>query len=239
MESNHSNQNSNQSPPRFYWIRLSLVYLLIPLILFLCSFDQNWWQAWVYAVLIVVVGVGGRYWAERKHPGLMAERMNFDKSPGVKSWDKVLALLVSVSVGFPLVIVAGLDHRYGWSPAFPLWLNIIGLLLAAAGYALVVWALVENRFFSSAVRIQTDRGHVVCDTGPYRMIRHPGYAGNIIPLAGIVLAFSSFWTIIPAAIASILILIRTVLEDRTLKDELPGYKEYAQKVRYRLFPGIW
>jgi len=169
----------------------------------------------------------------------MAERMNFDKSPGVKSWDKVLAPLVSVSVGFPLVIVAGLDHRYGWSPAFPLWLNIIGLLLAAAGYALAVWALVENRFFSSAVRIQTDRGHVVCDTGPYRMIRHPGYAGNIIPLAGIVLAFSSFWTIIPAAIASILILIRTVLEDRTLKDELPGYKEYAQKVRYRLFPGIW
>ena len=104
---------------------------------------------------------------------------------------------------------------------------------------LVVWALVENRFFSSTVRIQTDRGHAVCDSGPYRIVRHPGYAGNILPLAGIVLALGSVWTLIPAMVALIIAVIRTTLEDRTLQDELPGYRDYAQRVRYRLIPGIF
>jgi protein-S-isoprenylcysteine O-methyltransferase Ste14 len=102
-----------------------------------------------------------------------------------------------------------------------------------------VWAFVENRFFSSTVRIQTDRGHVVCDSGPYRIVRHPGYAGNIPPLLGIVLALGSVWTLIPAAVALIIAVIRTALEDRTLQEELPGYQEYTRRVRYRLFPGIY
>jgi len=169
----------------------------------------------------------------------VAERLAFDNASGVKSWDKVLAPLMAVSVGFPLVIVAGLDHRYGWSPVFPLWMNILGLILIAVGYAFAVWALVENRFFSSVVRIQTDRGHVVCDTGPYRIVRHPGYAGNILPLLGIVLALSSVWTLIPAAVALIIAVIRTALEDQTLQEELPGYRDYARRVRYRLIPGIY
>ena len=146
---------------------------------------------------------------------------------------------MALSIGHPLVIVAGLDHRFGWSPAFPLWLILLGFFLIAFGYAFAVWALVENRFFSSVVRIQTDRGHVVCDSGPYRIVRHPGYAGNILPLLGIVLALSSLWTLIPAAVALVIAVIRTALEDRTLQEELPGYKEYARRVRYRLFPGIY
>ena len=207
----------------------------------ICGGDIGWWQAWVYSLLIVAVGVGGRIWAERRHPGLMMEReqARFDKAPGVKPWDKVLAPLMAISVGFPLVIVAGLDHRFGWSPVFPVWLNLLGFVLIAVGYAFAVWALAENRFFSSMVRIQTDRGHVVCDSGPYRIVRHPGYAGNILPLPGIILALSSLWTLIPAALALIIIVIRTALEDRTLQEELPGYRDYAQRVRYRLFPGIY
>lgn len=130
---------------------------------------------------------------------------------------------MAVSVSFPLAIVAGFDHRLGWSPAFPLWLNLLGFVLIAIGYALAVWALVENRFFSSVVRIQTERGHVVCDSGPYRIIRHPGYAGNLLPLLGIVLALSTVWTLIPAAVALIITIIRTALEDHTLHEELPGY----------------
>jgi protein-S-isoprenylcysteine O-methyltransferase Ste14 len=102
-----------------------------------------------------------------------------------------------------------------------------------------VWALGENRFFSSVVRIQTDRGHVVCDSGPYRIVRHPGYAGNILPLAGIVLALGSIWTLVPAIVALIITVIRTTLEDRTLQAELPGYRDYARRVRYRLIPGIF
>jgi protein-S-isoprenylcysteine O-methyltransferase Ste14 len=146
---------------------------------------------------------------------------------------------MAISISFPLVIAAGLDHRYGWSPAFPLWLNIIGFILIAVGYAFGVWAFIENRFFSSVVRIQTERGHVVCDTGPYRIVRHPGYAGNILPLLGIVLALGSVWTVIPAVVALVIAIVRTALEDRTLQEELPGYREYAHRVRYRLFPGIY
>jgi protein-S-isoprenylcysteine O-methyltransferase Ste14 len=111
--------------------------------------------------------------------------------------------------------------------------------LIALGYAFAAWALIENRFFSSVVRIQADRGHVVCDSGPYRMVRHPGYAGSIPPLVGMVLALSSMWTLIPAAVALIIAVIRTALEDRTLQDELPGYRDYAGRVRYRLIPGIY
>lgn len=114
-----------------------------------------------------------------------------------------------------------------------------GFIFIAFGYAFTAWALTENRFFSSVVRIQTERGHVVCDSGPYRFVRHPGYAGNIIPLFGIVLALGSVWTLIPAVVAFIITVIRTVLEDRTLQEELPGYRDYAQRVRYRLMPGIY
>jgi len=222
------------------WIRLIMIYLLIPLILLIIAGDSGWWQAWVFSLMLFAVGIGGRMWAERRHPGLLAERnANFEKAAGVKSWDKVLAPLMGLSVSFPLVIVAGLDHRFGWSPVFPAWLNLLGLILIAMGYAFVAWALAENRFFSGMVRIQSDRGHVVCDSGPYRIVRHPGYAGNILPLPGIVLALSSFWTLIPAALALIIAVIRTALEDRTLQEELPGYRDYARRVRYRLFPGIY
>ncbi len=129
--------------------------------------------------------------------------------------------------------------RHNWSSEFPIWLNVIGLILISLGYAFAAWALAENRFFSSVVRIQTDRGHTVCDSGPYRFVRHPGYAGNILALFGIVLALGSVWTLIPAAVASIIAVIRIVLEDQTLQEELPGYRDYARRVGYRLIPWIY
>ena len=221
------------------WIRLVVVYLLIPMILFICAWDIGWWQAWIYSLLFFTAGIGGRIWAEQRHPGLTAERQNIENIQNAKAWDKVLAPLMAVSISFPMVIVAGLDHRYNWSPEFPLWLSVIGFILIAFGYAFAAWAVAENRFFSSVVRIQTERGHVVCDTGPYRFVRHPGYAGNILPLFGIVFALGSVWTLIPTAVALIIMVIRTVLEDRTLLEELPGYRDYAQRVRYRLIPGIY
>jgi protein-S-isoprenylcysteine O-methyltransferase Ste14 len=221
------------------WIRSIVAYLLIPLTLLICAGDLGWWQAWLYSLLIIVAGTGGRIWAEHRHPGLMAERQNIENIQNAKAWDKVLAPLMALSVGYPMVVVAGLDHRYDWSSEFPLWLIALGFILISLGYAFATWALAENRFFSSVVRIQTDRGHVVCDTGPYRVVRHPGYAGNILALLGIVLALGSVWTLIPAAVASIIAVIRTVLEDRTLQGELPGYRDYARGVRYRLIPWIF
>lgn len=233
------NEEAAQAVSPLQWIRLVVAYLLVPLILLICGGDLIWWQAWLYSVLILASGIGGRMWAEQRHPGLTAERQNIEHIQNAKAWDKVLAPLMAVSSVFPIVIVAGLDHRYNWSPEFPLWLIVIGFILIWLGYAFAAWALAENRFFSSIVRIQTDRGHVVCDSGPYRFVRHPGYAGNILALFGIVLALGSVWTLIPAVVASIISVIRTILEDQTLQEELPGYQEYARHVRYRLSPWIY
>ncbi len=238
MVSNANNQKATLASAR-QWIRLVIVYLFIPLILLACGGDTRWWQAWVYSLLIVAAGPGGRILAERRHPGIMAERQNMEKAKDAKSWDKILAPLMGLSFSYPPVIVAGLDHRYHWSPVFPLWLVLTGFLLISLGYAFAAWALVENRFFSTVVRIQNDRGHVVCDSGPYRFVRHPGYAGNVLALAGIVLALNSLWTLIPAGVALLIAVIRTTLEDRTLQTELKGYRGYAQRVRYRLIPWIF
>jgi protein-S-isoprenylcysteine O-methyltransferase Ste14 len=240
MKSPTTHQQPAGSSNARMWLGVILMYLLIPLILLLCGGDLRWWQGWVFSVLIVTSGIGGRIWAERRHPGLQAERSKIvDGASSAKPWDRVLAPLMVVSISFTLVIVAGLDHRFGWSAALPAGVNVLGLVLIAFGYAFASWALVENRFFSSVVRIQTDRGHEVCDTGPYRFVRHPGYAGNVVPLPGIVLALGSVWTLIPAAVALIIIIVRTELEDRTLQRELPGYREYAGRVRFRLLPFIY
>ena len=239
MVSESDNPKAVQPATPRQWISLVVVYLFIALVLLFCGGDVGWWQAWVYSMLVVGAGIGGRIWAEQRHPGLLAERQNIEKMQGAKAWDKVLAPLMALSLSFPLVIVAGLDHRYGWSPGFPLWLIVLGFILISLGYAFASWALAENRFFSSTVRIQTDRGHVVCDSGPYRFVRHPGYAGNIPPLLGIVLALGSVWALIPVAVALIIAVIRTALEDQTLQEELPGYRDYARRVHYRLIPGIF
>lgn len=228
-----------QASPR-QWIGLVVVYLLVPLVLLACGGDPGWWQGWGYSFLIVVLGLGGRVWAERRHPGLLVERQSREKIQGAKAWDKVLAPLMAVSVSFLPVTVAGLDHRFGWSPAvFPLWAVGSGFVLILVGYGFAAWAFVENRFFFSVVRIDVEGGHMVCDSGPYRMVRHPGYAGNMWALAGMVMALSSMWMLVPVAAALVIAVIRTALEDGTLQDELPGYREYAQRVCYRLFPGIY
>lgn len=239
METKPTDPGTAQEYSPRQWFKLIFVYLLIPLILFICAGDFGWWQAWIFSVLVFAAGIVGRLWAEKRHPGLLAERVRSESIQAAKPWDKVLAPLMAVSIGFPMVIVAGLDHRFGWSAAFPVWVNLLGFVLVAFGYAFACWALVENRFFSGVVRIQAERGHVVCDSGPYRIVRHPGYAGNILPLPGIVLGLSSLWTLIPAAAALIIIVARTVLEDKTLQAELPGYREYARRVRYMLIPWIY
>ena len=239
MSAKAGSEEAAQTVSPRQWIRLVVVYLLIPLILFICGGDLGWWQAWLYSMLILAAGIGGRMWAEQRHPGLTAERQNIENIQNAKAWDKVLAPLMAVSLVFPMVIVAGLDHRFNWSTEFPLWLIVAGFILTSLGYVFAAWALVENRFFYSVVSIQMDRGHVVCDSGPYGLVRHPGYAGNILGMFGIVLALGSIWALIPATVASIIAVVRTALEDQTLQEELPGYRAYARRVRYRLIPRIY
>ena len=239
MVSKPDNQKAVQTVSTRQWINLVVVYLSIPIVLLVCGGDFGWWQAWVYSLLIVAAGIGGRIWAERRHPGLTAERQNIEKIQSAKAWDKVLAPLMALSISFPLVIVAGLDHRFGWSPEFPLWLIVLGFILISLGYAFAAWAFVENRFFSSTVRIQTDRGHVVCDSGPYRIVRHPGYAGALLTYLGSPVFLDAPWALVPAVLLMALLVIRTRLEDETLQEELDGYRDYAMRVRYRLLPGVW
>ncbi|WP_105254278.1 methyltransferase family protein [Pseudoalteromonas sp. T1lg75] len=239
MSANSSNNVALKSMSLRQWLDLILLYLSFPLILFVCSFDLGWWQAWVYSALVFAFGVGGHMLAEKRNPGLVAQRKSLASIKKAKPWDKVLAPLMAISIGFPMIIVAALDHRFQWSAAFPLWLNWSGFILVALGYGIATWALVENRFFISVVRIQTERGHVVCDTGPYRFIRHPGYAGSVLALFGIVLALDSLWTLLPTAFATVITLIRTQLEDTTLHKELLGYSEYARRVKYRLLPWVY
>jgi protein-S-isoprenylcysteine O-methyltransferase Ste14 len=239
MASKTADQHPYEKVGALNWIKLILTYLLMPLVLLLIGWDLVWWQGWLYSVLFPVVGIASRVLAEKRHPGLMAERAKFGKDQNIKPWDKVLAPLMAISLSFPLFIVSGLDHRFGWSPEFPIWLNILGFILITFGYVFASWAIIENHFFSSVTRIQKERGHVVCDSGPYKIVRHPGYAGNIPPLAGIVLALGSVWTLIPVTIALIIAVIRTLLEDKTLQEELTGYREYTKRVRYRLIPGIF
>jgi protein-S-isoprenylcysteine O-methyltransferase Ste14 len=239
MTSESVDPNIAQPPSPRLWFGLIFTYLFIPLMLLVCGGDLGWWQAWVFSVLIFVAGIGGRILAEQRHPGLLVERATSEAALNAKPWDKVLAPLMALSLSFPLVIVAGLDHRYAWTPLFPVWLTIFGLVVIALGYAFASWALIENRFFSGTVHIQMDRGHSVCDRGPYRIVRHPGYAGNVLSLAGIAMGLGSMWVLIPAVAALVIAVIRTTLEDRCLQQELPGYRDYARRVRYRLFPGIY
>ena len=239
MVSKKVDQHGYKKAGALNWIKLILTYLLMPLVLLLIGWDLGWWQGWLYSALFLLIGVGSRVLAEKRHPGLMAERGKFGKDQNVKPWDKVLAPLMAISLTFPLFIVAGLDHRFGWSTQFPIWLNIVGLILITFGYTFASWAIIENRFFSSVTRIQKERGHTVCDSGPYRNVRHPGYAGNILALPGIVLALGSVWTMIPVIVALIIAVIRTAMEDKTLQEELPGYRDYVHRVRYRLIPGIF
>ncbi|WP_371189522.1 isoprenylcysteine carboxylmethyltransferase family protein [Thalassotalea maritima] len=221
------------------WRKIVVSYLVMPLILLLCGGDFGWWQAWVYSLILVVAGIVGHMWAEYRHPGIITARQSAKSFHHAKPWDKILAPLMAISIVIPLLIVAGLDHRYQLSPEFPLWLNILGLLFVALGYGFASWAMAENRFFISVVRIQHERGHQVCDTGPYQFVRHPGYTGSLLPLFGIALALGSVWTLIPALLATLITIIRIMLEDKTLQQELPGYRDYAQRVRYRLLPGLF
>jgi protein-S-isoprenylcysteine O-methyltransferase Ste14 len=136
-------------------------------------------------------------------------------------------------------IVAGLDFRNSWSSGIGMAGQIVALLSVIAGYALVVWATGVNAFFSQVVRIQAERGHTVISNGPYQYVRHPPYVGMILVMLASPIMLGSWWALIPGAFSAVLMIIRTSLEDRTLQAELPGYIEYAQRVRYRLVPGVW
>ena len=216
---------------------LLLVLGVIPLLPMLISGKWDWWQAWVMAGIFVLGFLVSRAIAARKTPDILKERANYNQQENTQPWDKWLSPAVAFGSVF-ILLVAGLDAKYRWSAGFSGLVEMIGLALILLGYLLGTYAFVTNAFFSGTVRIQDDRGHKVVSDGPYAWVRHPGYLGSLITNLGIPLLLDSAWAYIPAIIFNILFIVRTLLEDQFLQQNLEGYREFAQKVRYRLFPGI-
>ncbi len=210
----------------------------IPFLPLLISWRWDWREAWAYVIIYILGFIASRALAARRHPDLLAERARYAQQEDAKAWDKYLSPMVGLGGGL-IPLVAGLDMRFGWSPEFSPMLKILGLVLILVGYGLGTYALIENRFFSGMVRIQAERGHRVVSSGPYRWMRHPGYAGALLAYLATPLFLDSAWAFVPAALISIIVFVRTSLEDRTLQEELDGYREYANRIHYRLIPGIW
>jgi protein-S-isoprenylcysteine O-methyltransferase Ste14 len=218
-------------------IRLGIGIVLLAVTLFVSLGSLDWPMAWVYLSLVILGMTVTTVLLARTHPDLLVERSHIGE--GVKSWDRVLSRLMALGVLLPTLLIAGLDRRWGWSHAMPLHMEIGGAVLFALGTSWVSWAMVSNRFFAPVVRIQKDRGHTVATSGPYRFVRHPGYVGIMLCGVAVPLMLGSLWALVPAGLGVGVAVLRTALEDRTLRNELEGYKDYASRVRYRLIPGLW
>jgi protein-S-isoprenylcysteine O-methyltransferase Ste14 len=204
--------------------------------LFWSAGRMDWWPAWAAIAVWVIWFAATDIVMLRFNPDLMAERLSPPK--GAKAWDRTIVSLLRLTQ-LARYILAGLDLRYGWTAGFPLSAQIAALAVCILSTVLFAWAMASNTFFSQVVRIQSERGHVVATSGPYRYVRHPGYVGAILFDVALSALFGSWWALLAGGVCAILLIIRTALEDRALQTELSGYADYARQVRYRLLPGIW
>jgi len=217
-------------------MQVTLVTAFQAALLFIASGRLDWGWAWVYVGLYLAGMAVNGVLLMRFSPETIARRA---ESEGMKDWDKVVGGLFGVMYFVGIPVVAGLDVRLGWSEGMVLWLHVAGAVAFGLGFALLIWSMVSNAYFSTVVRVQGDRGHAVCDTGPYRHVRHPGYVGAFVHSLVVPLLLGSPWALIPGGVGALAMIFRTALEDRTLREELDGYEVYAGQTRYRLVPGIW
>jgi protein-S-isoprenylcysteine O-methyltransferase Ste14 len=210
--------------------------LTLALCLFLPAGTWAWARGWLFFAVVVAASVVITLYLRRVNPDVIAARVN--RHEGTKAWDRLLLGLFLPAMASILPVAALDDGRFHWSHV-PWWACGIGYALLLAGLAGMTWAESVNKFFEPTVRIQTERGHIVIDTGPYALVRHPGYVAAGLLVLGLPLSLGSYWALVPAVLSYLLLVLRTALEDRTLREELPGYKEYARRVRYRLVPGVW
>jgi protein-S-isoprenylcysteine O-methyltransferase Ste14 len=219
-----------------YLIKHFIGTFLFFIIIFISAGRINYWQGLVYLIIGLIMFILN-HTVLRVDSELLKER----SKPGedTKKWDKTI-LGLSFLLAISMYITAGLDSgRYHWSPDFHWSIYLLGIILTIAGQLLFLIAQKQNKFFSSTVRIQTNRDHIVCETGLYKVVRHPAYSGSIIQSLGFPFLFGSLWSIIPICLMIILLITRTILEDRTLKNELQGYTEYSTKTRYKIIPYVW
>ncbi len=240
MNSQQAEQTSKKSIPiRLVITRLGLMIVFVFAVLFISAGRLDWWEAWAYIANTLIVIIISRGIMLIKNPDMAMERAEASRRENVLPVDRILVPIVATYGPLVTLVVAGLDKRFGWSPDLPDSVQIIALLVIFTGSMIGSWAMIANRFFSSHIRIQTDRGHKVIDSGPYRIVRHPGYASGLLSWLACPVFFSSYWVAIPTLLVIIAMVFRTSIEDRTLQDKLPGYRDYTQSTRYRLIPGIW
>jgi protein-S-isoprenylcysteine O-methyltransferase Ste14 len=221
--------------------RLVVVYLVaIPLVLALLMFlpagSLTWPRGWLFLLVLFGMSVPAALYLWRVNPEIYEARSRIHN--GTKRWDLILLAVIVPVMSTTLIVAALDDGRFHWHPV-PWWVCGIGYILLIAGLMIAFWAEAVNKFFEPGVRIQTDRGHKVIDTGPYAFVRHPGYVGACLFMVSIALSLGSLWALIPAVLSCVLLMIRTRWEEQTLRAELAGYKEYTQRVRSRWIPGVW
>jgi len=217
-------------------IRETMGLILYIPFLFWPAGTWNWPMGWALIVVTAMWIIGTAIVTIPRYPELLAERVGPRK--GGKAWDTAILSVIGVMM-LAKMLLAGLDMRFVWTGGLPLGAEIGGMVAALVGYGLVVWATGSNAYFAQTVRIQTERGHTVATGGPYRFVRHPAYIGMICAELGTSAMLGSWLALIPGGVSALLIVLRTVLEDRILLTELAGYKEFAEKTRYRLIPGVW
>lgn len=204
-------------------------------ILFFAAGTLNWGWAWAFVALYLLgVAVNGVL-LMRYNPQTIAERSSAE---GMRNWDKVVGGLFGIILFIGIPLVSGLDERFGWT-SMSIALHLTGGAVFTLGFALLVWSMVANAHFATVVRLGEEGKHKVCDQGPYRLVRHPGYVGATLQAVAIPMLLGSWWGVTAGVVAAGLLVVRTMLEDRDLRRELAGYAEYAARVRYRLLPGIW
>jgi protein-S-isoprenylcysteine O-methyltransferase Ste14 len=219
-----------------YAIRETMGLVIMGIALFWSAGQINWWPAWAALAVMFIWTVATAVVIVRSNPALLVERLGPRK--GAKAWDTVILSLLGVAQ-LVRYVTAGLDQRYGWTGGFPFVAQFAALAACVLGYVLVVWATASNAFFSQIVRIQAERGHMVVTGGPYRYVRHPAYVGAIVYELAVSILLASWSAFMISVLSTILLILRTILEDRVLLTELNGYKNYARQVRFRLFPGLW
>jgi len=207
--------------------------VVMAVILFVAAGRLDWTWAWVYLGINLANALIVGPITIRTNPVTVAEHEELKKT---EKWD-VGSVFILLAMYIALPLVAGLDMRFGWARDLSIAWHVVGGTVLAVGLGLPSWVMITNPYVWSEVPIQ--RGQTVCSAGPYRFVRHPAYAGLILQALGVPILLGSLWALVPGITAAVCIIVATSSEDRILQAELPGYQDYAQKVRFRLVPGIW
>jgi protein-S-isoprenylcysteine O-methyltransferase Ste14 len=216
-----------------------LYILIFPALILVLSGDLFWPEGWIFGIWLLALSYSTILYLYRKDPALLEERFKQPGEGGQAGWDRYV--VYGLVVGFIIwVVVMPLDaERFGWSPAFPLWLEAIGLALLVGSAFLFFRSYTDNTFLSPLVRIQEDRKQQVVSTGVYGFVRHPMYLGGILMFVGAPLLLGSVGGLVAGLALTVLLMARIVGEEAMLARELEGYRDYAQQVRYRLVPYLW